>query len=89
MLYSSRIEVSEGVDVNKTSASKKCINCHYWCFSSKGFKFQLSARNRCHDVFMMLMNLNDITTLNIHGVDYQCIFNGISKCEAINVLKKY
>ena len=38
---------------------------------------------------MMLMNLNDITTLNIHGVDHQCIFNGISKYEAINVLKKY
>lgn len=41
MLYSSRIEVSEGVDVNKASASKKCINCHYWCFSTKEFKFQL------------------------------------------------
>ena len=30
------------------------------------------------------MKLNDITALNIHGVDYRCIVSGISKSEAIN-----
>ena len=29
MLYYDRIEVSKGVDVNKTSASKECDICHY------------------------------------------------------------
>ena len=29
MLYFDRIDVSEGVDVNKTSASKECDICHY------------------------------------------------------------
>ena len=28
MLYYDRIEVSEGIDVNKTSASKECDVCH-------------------------------------------------------------
>ena len=28
------------IDVNKTSASKKCIICHYWYFLDKVFKFQ-------------------------------------------------
>ena len=32
MLHYSRIEVSEGIDVNKTSASKECIICYYWYF---------------------------------------------------------
>ena len=32
MLYYDRIDVSEGIDVNKTSASKKCDICHYWYF---------------------------------------------------------
>ena len=40
MLYYSRIEVSEGIDVNKTSAPK-------------GFTFQLSVCNGCHDVLMI------------------------------------
>ena len=29
MLYYDRIEVSKGIDVNKTSASKECYICHY------------------------------------------------------------
>ena len=29
MLYIDRIDVSVGIDVNKTSASKECDICHY------------------------------------------------------------
>ena len=29
MLYFDRIDVSEEIDVNKTSASKECDVCHY------------------------------------------------------------
>ena len=29
MLCFDRIDVSEGIDVNKTSASKECNICHY------------------------------------------------------------
>ena len=32
MLYFDRIEVSEGIDFNKTSESKECDVCHYWFF---------------------------------------------------------
>ena len=32
MLYYDKIDVSEGIDVNKTSASKECDICDYWCF---------------------------------------------------------
>ena len=40
MLYYDRIDVSEGIDVNKTSESKDSIICHYWYFLDQGFKFQ-------------------------------------------------
>ena len=29
MLYFDRIGISEGIDINKTSASKECDICHY------------------------------------------------------------
>ena len=47
------------------------------------FKFQPSVCNKCLDVLMMSMNLHNITILNIHGVDYRWVINGISKSEAI------
>ena len=30
ILYYDRIEVSEGIDINKTCASKECDIYHYW-----------------------------------------------------------
>ena len=41
----------------------------------------------CHDVLEMCINLNDIAILNIWGVDYRCIINGISKSDGVNVLQ--
>ena len=29
MIYYDRIDISEGIDANKTSASKECHVCHY------------------------------------------------------------
>ena len=54
MLYSDRIDVSEGIDVNKTSALKECDICHY--FLNYSFKFQPNVCNRCHDLLMMSIN---------------------------------
>ena len=30
MLQYKKIDISEGIDTNNTSASNKCILCHYW-----------------------------------------------------------
>ena len=87
MLYYDRIDVSQGIDVNKTSKSKEGDICHYWQFLNKGFRFQPNVCNRCHDVLMMSMNLSDIAILNIQGADYCFIISGISKSEAINLVQ--
>ena len=39
MLYCNRTDISEGTDVNKTSASKECITCYSWYLLGKGFRF--------------------------------------------------
>ena len=70
MLYFDRIDVSEGIDVNKTSASKECDICHYWYFLNYSFKFQPNVCNRCHELSMMSMNFSNIVILNIKGSDY-------------------
>ena len=59
MLYFNRIDVSEGTDVNKTSASKKCNICHYWYFLCYSIKSQPNVCSRCHDLLMMSLNFTD------------------------------
>ena len=87
MLYFDRIDVSEGIDVNKTSASKECDICHYWYFLNYSFKFQPNVCNRCHDLLMMSINPSDNAILNIKDSDYYCIISLISKNEAINLMQ--
>ena len=87
MLYYDRIDVSEGIDVSKTSTSKECDICHYCYFSNYSFKFQPNVCNRYHDLLMMSVNFSDIAILNIKGSDYRCIISLISKNEAINLMQ--
>ena len=38
MLEYDKIDISEGIDINKTDASTECSICHYWYFLEKAFK---------------------------------------------------
>ena len=85
-LYFDRIDDSEGIDVNKASASRECDICHYWYFLNKGFKFQPNVYNSCRDLLIMSMNFSDIAILNTKDSDYRDIISGISKSKAINLM---
>ena len=82
-----RIDVSEGIDVNKTSASIEFDIFHYWYFFYHSFKFQPNVCNRCHELLMTSANLSDIAILNIKSSDYGCIISLNGRNEAINLLQ--
>ena len=83
MLYFDRIDVSEGIDVNKTNPSKEHDISHCWYFLSYSFKFQPNVCNRCHDLLVMSINFGDIAILNIKRSDYCCFNSLITKNEGI------
>ena len=90
MLYHDRTDVSEGIDVNKTSVSKECDVCDYWYFLNYSFTFQpnvCNVCNICHDLLMMTIILTNIAILNIKGSDYPCVTSLISKNDAINLMQ--
>ena len=41
MLEYGRIDISDGIDINKTNASKECDICHYWYFLDKNCRKNL------------------------------------------------
>ena len=82
MLQYEQIDVSEGINNNKTSASKECMLCHYWYFKDIVFKFEPHVCNKCHDELMTAYELKNIAILNVKCVDFRCI----SRDEAVNRL---
>ena len=72
-----RINISEGIDVDKTNLSRKCMICHYWYFKDVGFKFESNICNKC-SVGCIFLKSNRIEILNVKCVDYWCTLYGIS-----------
>ena len=58
-----RIDISEGIDINKTNLSKECDICHYWYFENIGFKYEPYLCNGCHDLLQKAMSFNNIAML--------------------------
>ena len=87
MLYYGRTDVSERVNVNRTSASKEWDVYHYWYSLNCSFQFPPNLCSRCHDLLIMSINLSDIAILNIEGSDYRHIISLISKNEVIKFME--
>ena len=86
MLQYEKTDASEGIDVNKTSASRKCVLCHYWFFKDAGFRFEEHVCNRCHDLLAIVYSLKNIAILSANGATFRCLLLGTSKNEALKKL---
>ena len=65
MLYYERIDVSEETYINKPNESKECMIFHYWYFLDNGYKFESYVCNGCHDLSIMVYDVDDFMILNI------------------------
>ena len=84
MLEYDRIDISVGIDINKTNASKECDICHYWYFLDKNFKYEPYLCNGCDDLMKKAINFNDVAIVSVKENDYRIHFWYMSKDDAIN-----
>ena len=58
MLEYDRIDLSEGIDVNKcVDTSRKCNLCQYCYFVFKNFNYQRCLCNGCHDISVKALSM--------------------------------
>ena len=86
MLEYDRIDISEGIDVNKTSLSKECDIRHFWYFKDIGFKYEKYLCNGCHDLMQEAMTFNNAAIAYVKGSAYRIHFWCMSKDDAINIM---
>ena len=86
MLEYDRIDISEGIDINKTKASKECEMCHYWYFLDKNFNYEPYLCNGCHDLTQKAINFNAAAIVSIKGNNYRIHFWSLSKDDAISII---
>ena len=81
MLEFDRINISEGIDINKTNTSKECDICHYWYILDN---YEPYLCNCCHDLMQKAINFNYVAIVSIKGNDYRIHFWYMSKDDAIS-----
>ena len=86
MLRYQKIDVSEGIDVNKTSASKECELCQYWLFKDIEFEFEEHVCNGCHDLLKIAHSLKNVAIMSARVVTFRYILMDISKNNALKRL---
>ena len=75
MLKYDRIDISEGIDVNKTNESKECKFCHYWYFLIKKFSYGPYNCDGCYDIVQRSTDFKNTAVAHIKKVHTEFIFN--------------
>ena len=74
MLVHERIDISDGIDVNKSYESKECTLCHYWYFLDKIFSYGPYLCDRCYNMTQKCNELKNIAIIRIKKVYTEFVF---------------
>ena len=86
MLEYERINISEGIDVNKRDLLKDCDICYCWYFKDIGFKYKRYFCDGCHDLMQKAMTFDNTAIVYVKGNTYRINFWYMSKDDAINIM---
>ena len=86
MIEYDRIDLDEGVDINKTSNSRECWLCHYWYFLDKNFNYQKYNCDGCHNISMKTISINNLAIVYSTGNAYRIYFCNMSKDDTISMM---
>ena len=79
MLEYDRIDISEGIDVDKTIKSKECILCHYWQFLNKNFSYGPYLCHGCYNRAQKSIDFKNIDIAYFKRNAYRIYFWNMSK----------
>ena len=84
MLVYERIDISDGIDVNKSYKSKECTLCHYWYFLDKSFSYGPYLCDGCYNMIQKCNKLKNVAFICNKKCVYRICFMFMSKREAKN-----
>ena len=82
MLAYERIDISDGIDVNKAYKSKECMPCHYWYFLDKNFSYGPYLCDGSYSMTEKCNKLKNIAIVYIKKTLYRICFLFMRKREA-------
>ena len=82
MLEYEKIDISEGIDINKTNKSEECMFCHYLYFLDNNFSYGPYLCDVCYNIMQKSNNLKNIVIVHVKKGVCRIYFLYMSKREA-------
>ena len=86
MLEYEKINISDGIDINRSDKSKECMLCDYWYFLDKNFSYRPYICDGCYNMVQKCNKLKNIATVHVKESVYRIFFLFMSKREAKKLL---
>ena len=87
MLEYDRIDISEGIDINKCEeTSRRCSSCKLYYYLDKNFSYGPFLCNGCY-ISLKAVSMQNLAIINYNGNHYRVNFAFISKKDAYNLIK--
>ena len=74
-----KIDIKEGIDVDKTNKSRECMFCHYWYCLNKNFSYDPFTCDGCYNIVQKSTDFKNIAIAHIKNNAYRIYFKNISK----------
>ena len=74
MLEYGKIDVSDGIDVDMSDKSKKCMPCYYWYFLDKNVSYEPYLCDGCYNIVQKCNKLKNIAIVNVKKSAYRIYF---------------
>ena len=88
MLEYDRIDISEGIDINKCEeTSTECSLCKFYYFLDKIFKYGPYLCDGCYDMSMKVVSMQNLAIINRNGNYYRVNFAFMTKKDSYNLIK--
>ena len=84
MLKYDRIDISEGIDLDKTNKSRECKFCHYWYYLNKNLSYCPFTCDGCYDIVQKSTDFKNIAIIH-----FKVYFKDISKNKAKRLMNRF
>ena len=89
MLKYDKIDITEGIDLNKTNKSKEYTFCHYWYYLNKNFTYGPFTCDGCYNIVQKSIDFKDIAIVCVKKSACRVYFKDISKHKAKKIMNKF
>ena len=89
MLKYDEIDITEGIDLDKTNKSRECMFCHFWYFLNKNFSYGPFTCDGCYNIVQRSTDFKNIAIIYVKKSAYRVYFKDISKHKAKKIMNKF